>query len=169
MLGGIFLCVFFEEGNVPSGGARSRSGPAPDPNSGRADRRRKNSTPGGIALPKDGYTGKVPAWPLPKGSQRERAMWRKMWAYPQAARWAEEPWLHQVIGLYIRWTIKAEADDAPASTLTQTMRLATTIGITHEGMKINGWYIPTDPPEPETNSSPQPAAKGERRLRKDAK
>ena len=43
------------------GGARNRSGPQPDPNSARSDRRGIKLT----SLPATGYDGQVPDWPLP--------------------------------------------------------------------------------------------------------
>src|SRR5690606_36045464 len=45
---------------MPRGGARNRSGPAANPNSGRSDRRGYKLT----ALPAEGYDGPVPDFPL---------------------------------------------------------------------------------------------------------
>ena len=69
------------------GGARSRSGPAPDPLSGRSVRRGLSLT----ALPAAGYSGEVPEFPLPRPLKRERDLWAWAWSTPQAVAWAEEP------------------------------------------------------------------------------
>lgn len=48
---------------MPRGGARVNSGPPPDPNALRRDR--KKDQDGWTSLPSEGYTGSIPAWPLP--------------------------------------------------------------------------------------------------------
>lgn len=45
------------------GGARFNSGPAPDPNALRRDR--KKDQDGWTSLPAEGWKGRVPVWPLP--------------------------------------------------------------------------------------------------------
>lgn len=126
---------------MPRGGARSRSGPRPDPNSGRSDRR-------GISdalrvLPSDGHAGDPPPWPLPaKGTKkRERDLWKQLWTYPQATAWAHEPWTWLQIAQYVRWAVRAEDPEAPASTMTQAIRLADSIGLTTAGLRDRGWTI----------------------------
>lgn len=146
------------------GGARNRSGPPADLNSARSDRR-------GLAnsvrvLPAEGYKGKVPEWPMPKGSPRERALWRKLWKTPQAVVWAEESWRWHTIGLYIRCLVRAEAPDAPPSALTPVLRMADNLGLSTAGLRENGWVISSEtegdqePATPPTARTPAP-----RRLR----
>jgi hypothetical protein len=48
---------------MPRGGARVNSGPPPDPNALRRDR--KKDQDGWTSLPAEGWKGKIPAWPLP--------------------------------------------------------------------------------------------------------
>lgn len=136
-----------------SGGARIRSGPRPDPTSKRSEQR-------GIAgslrqLPAEGYTGRIPAWPLPKRPNREVALWKKMWRYPQAVVWAEEPWRWLMIAHYVHWAVKSEQPDASPSTMTQAMRLADAIGLTPAGMRENGWEVraKTEKEEAESTTS----------------
>lgn len=122
------------------GGARNRSGPQPDPSSGRSDRR-------GLAfdqLPAEGYAGEAPAFPLPRPLAREKALWTLIWTYPQAAKWAREPWRHETIGMYVRWKVKAEKPGAPAATVTAMQRLADQVGLTPAGLRENGWVIAAD-------------------------
>src|SRR4051812_31232303 len=99
------------------GGARSRSGPAPDPTSERSERRGLVLT----ALPREGFTGKVPVFPLPVMRrfrwetedkrryqvfdaestealrERELDVWAETWRTPQACAWALESWRWQSI------------------------------------------------------------------------
>ena len=61
------------------GGARNRSGPTADPNSGRSDRRGYSLT----ALPASGYDGPVPDWPLVSkrcGTMSSRWSWARVMA-----------------------------------------------------------------------------------------
>lgn len=123
------------------GGARNRSGPTADPNSARSESRGIRY----LHLPAGGYTGRVPAWPLTKASTREREVWKEAWRTPQAAQWIrEKSWRLRTVAMWVRWTVRAEAPDAPASALTQANRLADQIGLTPAGLRENGWLIPGD-------------------------
>ena len=87
------------------GGARNRSGPQPDPMSGRSDARGLKFD----QLPAEGYDGEVPEFGLPGATPRELAVWEKLWRTPQAAAWAREPWRHSVVetkraGWFVRRT-----------------------------------------------------------------
>jgi len=122
------------------GGPRNRNGSHPDPSSERSSR-------AGLVfklLPNEGFTGPIPAFPLPKPSPRERAVWRALWRTPQAAMWNEERWRMHVVGLYARWSVRAEAEDASAAVLGQVHRLADQLGLTPAGLKENGWRTRID-------------------------
>lgn len=136
---------------MPRGGARNRSGPAPDPNSKRSDKR--GVTNDHRVLSSAGYDGTPPKWPLPTGSARERSLWKKIWKFPQAIAWADEPWRWLTIAHYVRWAVKSEAADASPSTMTQVLRLATDIGLSPAGLRENGWTIQA---EPETEEAAEP-------------
>lgn len=125
---------------MTSGGARNRSGPGADPASERSAER-------GIQyklLPREGFTGRVPAYPLPTPSARERALWKQLWRTPQAAMWNAERWRVYTVGQYCRWAVRAEDHDASASTIAQVHRLADQIGLTPAGLKENGWRLAAD-------------------------
>jgi hypothetical protein len=122
------------------GGPRNRSGPPADPSSERSENR-------GLTyklLPREGFVGKPPKFPLPQPSTRERAMWRSLWKTPQAAMWDAEPWRVYVVGMYCRWAVRAEGPDATAALVTQVHRLGDQIGLTPAGMKENGWRLAID-------------------------
>lgn len=145
---------------MASGGARVRSGPPKDPNSKRSEDIGLNESL--RVLPKGGYTGKAPEWPLPKGTQRERALWRKIWGYPQAAAWAGESWRWLMIAQYVVWLVRAEQPESTPSVMTQVMRLADSIGLTPAGLLLNGWKIENDI-EQDSQAATKPAH--QRRMR----
>lgn len=126
---------------MPRGGARNRSGPQKDPNSGRSERL-------GVRfgkLPREGYSGRPPAWPLTtKASVAERAVWTAVWKLPQAAAWATEPWRWPTVALYARTRVRFE-DDGVAATGSVMIRLADQIGLTPAGLRENGWEIEESP------------------------
>lgn len=171
---------------MPKGGARNRSGPAPDPKSGRSERR-------GIklaALPAQGYDGDVPEWPLPNRAvyrweyedkrrfqvldedateavrDRELEMWAWAWSTPQAWAWAQpsESWRLHTVAMWVRTYVLCESSEATAADKGSLHRFADQIGMTPAGLKENGWAIAADEVgerAAERSDKPKPA----RRLR----
>lgn len=125
---------------MASGGRRNRSGPSLDPASGRSEARGVKLN----ALPSQGWTGKVPTWPLSTATDREVEVWAEVWRTPQAAAWAREHWRWPIVGLYVRVRVGCEAQDAPASLLAQLHRFADQLGLTPAGLRENGWAIAAD-------------------------
>jgi hypothetical protein len=132
---------------MPSGGARNRSGPSMDPNSGRSDSRGIVLT----ALPAEGNKADAPPFPLGKSAAddltglRELQIWYDAWTTPQACAWVREQWRWQVIAEYCR--LKALVELSPASTaalIAQLHRYRDQIGLTPAGLKENGWKIAAD-------------------------
>lgn len=153
------------------GGARNRSGPAPDPTSGRSDRRGLRLT----ALDADGYSGEAPEWPLAASSidgvigEAELAAWAQSWRTPQAIAWAEEPWRWPIIAEYCR--VKAVVEVTPhasAALVSQLHRYRDQIGLTPAGLRENGWQIAPPAPaarESESGTSSNVLEMSQRRLR----
>jgi hypothetical protein len=127
---------------MPKGGARNRSGPKPDPTSGRSDRRGYSLT----ALPAEGYDGPVPDFPLPDQSEREAEVWQQAWRSPQACAWSmpSESWRVRSVAMWVRLSVRAEVADAPASLLAQLHRFADQIGMTTAGLAEMGWRVAID-------------------------
>ena len=93
------------------GGARARSGPAPDPN---ALRRSRKSDPAWTKISADARTGKdAPEWPLVEPSDRELELWRAWWSLPVAALWLDSHSLD-----YVAFTVRmfSEAEQPKART-----------------------------------------------------
>lgn len=121
---------------MPKGGARSRSGPPPDPNALRRDRDSGDWT----TLDPAGRQGDPPEWPLDGQRAREAVLWSEVWAYPQAAMWERDHHEHAV-ALYVRSLNDLESDDPPATLLAQVRQYGTELGLTPSGMARNRWKI----------------------------
>lgn len=94
---------------MTSGGARPRSGPPPDPNALRRDRKSDGEW---LTLDAAGRKGEPPAWPLPDITDREAEVWASYWTKPQAILWQHNRQEHEV-ALHVRRLVEAEAHDAP--------------------------------------------------------
>ena len=139
---------------MPRGGARNRSGPRPDPKSGRSERRGYQLD----RLPAAGYDGDVPEFPLPSASDRELAVWAEVWRSPQACAWSlpQQSWMVRTVAVWVRTSVRCEDPEAPATLLAQLHRFADQIGMTTAGLQAMGWVIvpeleavPDAPTEPE--------------------
>lgn len=176
---------------MPRGGARNRSGPQPDPTSGRSDRRGFKLA----ALPAEGYTDDPPGFPLQpivlfveyfEGSGRERtkikerddastesfrereaAVWLEAWTTPQACAWSMQSWRWPVVAEYCRLKTVVEFDpSASASLVAQLHRYRDQLGLTPAGMKENGWAIAADEvAEKRDQKAEKPTEPPKRRLR----
>ena len=121
---------------MPKGGARARSGPAPDPNA----LRRERDADEWVKLPAKGRGGRAPAWPLTKATARERTVWNRLWKKPQAVQW-ESDGLHEVVALYVRRFVEAEERGSPTNLSTLVRQLADSLGLTTPGLRANRWTI----------------------------
>lgn len=129
-----------DESNIPkedhmASGGHAHSGPLPNPNSLRSDRRGlrfRQLTP---------YEGTAPAFPLPGVTSRELEHWNRAWTTPQASAWAEEEWRWQSVGLWVRLSVRCEDHDAGAALFAQLMRLSDEIGMSTSGLARNRWTI----------------------------
>lgn len=124
---------------MASGGARARSGPAPDPNALRRDRDSGEWT----ILPQDGRQGATPEWPLTEQTIRESEMWGSLWRKPQALMW-ERYGQEFEVALYVRRFAEAELMDSRVNLSTLVRQMADSLGLTTPGMRANRWRIAAD-------------------------
>jgi hypothetical protein len=124
---------------MPSGGARARSGPAPDPNALRRERDQGDWT----VLPSGDRLQPPPEWPLTGCSDREKDLWWKLWRKPQGYMWSR---LGQEleVALYVRNFAMAEIPGAPVNLGTLVRQMADSLGLTTPGLRANRWRIPAD-------------------------
>ena len=148
---------------VGKGGARNRSGPAPDPNSGRSERRGYKLTD----LPSEGYDGPVPDFPLPSPSGRELEVWAWAWRTPQACAWSlpSEAWRAQTVARWVRHAVLCESHEAKAADHAQLHRYADQVGLTTAGLREMGWKVAVDEVAVARTARAVEPVKRERRLR----
>lgn len=137
---------------MASGGARARNH-TPDENSARSIARGFTLT----ALPATGYDGEAPDFPLPEATERELEVWTLAWLTPQACAWAAEPWRWRSVAMWVRWSVRMEAEDASAALGNVVMRYADDIGMTAAGLKLNGWKVADAPKQTPPTEAPADA------------
>lgn len=125
---------------MPSGGARARSGPPPDPN---ALRRNRKDDAGWETLPAGGYDGDVPELPLDPCLPAESRLWVDLWRKPQAAMWAKFDLKYEVAA-YVRAYVESTQPEAVAGLKTAVLRMATELGLSLPGMAALRWKFSSD-------------------------
>lgn len=149
---------------MTSGGARARSGPAPDPQALRRDRKDDAEW---VTLPAEGYKGDVPEFPLEKIPvfdiywedkkrvkvfdedatealrDREIALWESLWAKPQAFMWAKLGLTFEVAA-YVRAFIESTGPDSNSGLKTAALRMSAEIGLSLPGMHQWRWRFAED-------------------------
>lgn len=129
-----------EETDMVKGGARARSGPAPDPTALRRERDAGEWT----ILPAEGREGAMPEWPLTEQSIREVELWERLWRMPQALMW-ERYGQDLEVALYVRRLSEAEQMDSAVTLTTIVKQMADSLGLTTPGLRANRWRV--DRPE----------------------
>lgn len=125
---------------MPSGGARARSGPAPDPNALRRDRKDDAAW---VVLPAEGRLGDTPEWPLDGQSVRESELWESEWRRPQAVMWERNGAVLEV-ALFVRRLAEAEKPGAATNLATLVKQLMESLGISQDGLHRRHWSIASD-------------------------
>ena len=123
-----------------------------------------------MALPAQGRGGNPPAYPLPKVTRymldrssegkpvkvaadavtdafrkREFEIWREIWKTPQAVAWERDPWRWPTIAEFCRVKAIVEAEpDANAALVSRLREYRNEIGLTPDGLRMNGWAIAPD-------------------------
>lgn len=124
---------------MPKGGARTNSGPPPDPNALRRDRK---GDAGWTTLPirRD---EPAPEWPLDGQTEREAALWEKLWAKPQATIW-ERNGSDVEVALHVRTLVEAEKPDATTAVRTLVQQQMNALLITDPALRSARYRVATD-------------------------
>lgn len=148
---------------MPKGGARTKSGPAKDPNSRTSERAGFTLT----ALPASGYDGETPDLLdfMPEATPRHGEVWAELWSTPQACAWSAERWRWLTIADLVRCMVRAENPEAPAAWQTPIRQLREDLGLSESGLRFHGWAIAPAAVEPDEAPKDELAPKRERRLR----
>ncbi len=142
------------------GGARARSGPAPDPDA----LRRERDGDSWVTLPVEGRKGNAPAWPLSAKSKRESTLWGREWKRPQAIEW-ERNGQEVEVALYVRSLAAAEKLDAPTNLRTLVKQQQEALGISLPGLARNRWRIGEGTAAAATSKPTPAAAQGRNRFK----
>lgn len=126
--------------DVTSGGARGRSGPAPDPNALRRDRAGDAAW---TVLPAEGFKGDAPAFPLADELGAEVDLWVSLWRKPQAFMWSKLG-LELEVAAYVRAFLKAVDIDASPNLMVPVLRMSAEIGLSLPGMHSLRWKFSED-------------------------
>lgn len=126
---------------MPRGGARARSGPAPDPNALR--RQDHADSKGWVVLPVEGRLGDIPDFPLSQYSASELDLWSELWRKPQAVMW-EKLGLKFQVAAYVRAFLESVEPDASAGIKTAVIRMEGELGISLPGMASLRWRLSED-------------------------
>lgn len=140
---------------MPKGGARTRSGPPPDPNALRRDRKSDGEW---TSLPAEGREGDLPEWPLADQSGREVVLWAAEWRRPQAVMW-ERNGQQLEVALYVRQVVDAEARGATTASRTLVRQMMDSLGISSPGMRSLRWRITSDEVAERRGQSPRVSAR----------
>jgi hypothetical protein len=134
---------------MPKGGARTRSGPAPDPTALRRERDAGEWT----ILPAEGREGATPDFPLSWPEDRELELWERFWKMPQALMW-ERYGQEFEVALYVRRLAEAEARESSVALSTLVRQMGDSLGLSTPGMRANRWRIDRPSEQDETSSVP---------------
>lgn len=120
-------------------GARTVSGPPPDPNSRRQQTKAQAS--GWIDLPASGREGDAPAWPFAKQLDGELEAWEALWALPQAVAWESLAVSTRDVATYVRFSILGEESKDAAN---EARQWSDRLGLNPAAMLRNRWRIKGD-------------------------
>jgi len=140
---------------LPKGGARARSGPAPDPNA----LRRERDSGEWVTLPAEGRVGELPRWPLTAATKRETELWALMWRKPQAVMW-ERQGQEIDVALYVRRLAESEKRGSVVALSTLVRQMSDSLGLSTPGLRSNRWRIaPAEVVEAPRRSTPSSRAR----------
>ena len=133
-------------------GARTVSGPPPDPNSRRQQTKAQAS--GWIDLPAGGREGDAPAWPFRECAPGEIEAWEELWRSPQAVAWEALAVSTRDVATYVRFSILGELDAKAAN---EARQWSDRLGLNPAAMLRNHWRIKGDDLEQKRTERAKPA------------
>ena len=137
------------------GGARVRSGPVPDPTSGRSEKRAWTD------LPASGRVGDAPEWPLTEPTPRERVLWDRWWRKPEALIW-EKDGSADYVALTVRMFAEAEVERASAENRKTVRMMMADLYLTRDAKDRAGFRVVDDevaPKRAEKSEAKRPSSR----------
>ena len=136
------------------------SGPAPDPNALR--RNRKDDTASWRTLPPTGLQGDIPSWPaeIERASVKELALWTRLWReQPQAHIWRSHH-LDIQVATYVRTALFAAQSGVAATYLTAVRQQAEGLLLTPAALRSSRYKVTGDEPDAAPANPDRPATTG---------
>lgn len=90
-------------------------------------------------------------------AESELALWREVWATPQAVQWERLQWT-RTVAQYVRWSVHGENGNLEAAK--EARQLADRLGLSPLALLRLRWEIVDMPGRPSTAAEPPPAATG---------
>lgn len=153
--------LLFTAGTLANMGARLNSGPAPNPNAVRRNRREDIAS--WTTLPPTGLQGDIPEWPLEvaeRPTSHEQALWDRLWReQPQAHIWTALGMELQV-ATYVRTALHAATFGARAVYLTAARQQADALLLNPSALRSNRYRIAINPEEVTEPDRPVAATTG---------
>lgn len=143
------------------GGARARSGPAPDPN---ALRRTRKDDAQWTTLPSEGRQGDAPDWPLTEATPRENVLWNRWWHKPEALIW-ELDGSEDYVALTVRMFAEAEVEKASAENRKTVRMMMADLYLTRDAKEKARIRIAADETAPKREAAQQPVKRSSSRDR----
>lgn len=136
---------------MTSGGSRTRSGPAKDPNSLRSAMSQKQGS--WRTLPTEPPEAEAPPCPLPEMSVAESEMWETYWRKPQSIIWRENG-MEIEVALHVRHLVESMASEASAGARNLVRQQMDSLLLTHKAMSDAMIRIGV-PEEPDEDTAPK--------------
>lgn len=109
-------------------------------------------------LPRGGYQGEIPDWPLYGNPNAEEFhCWQQLWRTPQAAAWAELGWT-RVVARYC--TVLLAAEVMAKEAMSEARQLEDRLGLTPKAMRMLLWTIAPDEVAEKRAEAPGTSARG---------
>lgn len=120
------------------GGARARSGPAPDPMALKRERDKETWT----RLPKEGCALDVPDFPIEFGqlNDEERVAWERLWRSPQAIVWHRDGMI-DIVCSYLRALMSATKRNPGPGVLTALRMYSAELLLSTSALRRERFYI----------------------------
>lgn len=115
-------------------------GPAPKAESQQRRKGRGLGASASMRLASTGRAGDPPAWPIKRQSKREKELWARVWATPQAIAWERLGWFDEV-AIYVRLLAVCERPMFPAILLGERRQMADRLGLSPMSMLRLRWEI----------------------------
>ena len=112
----------------------------------KSARRANAARPDWVYLPRDGFAGVVPAWPIGEPTVEQAVLWLDLWRTPQAHAWVDLGWIRPV-ARYACLVLICEGPDMTAALLAELRQMEDRLGLSPMALRRLQWEIESAPLE----------------------